>query len=312
MRAPLLILALGACTGAAADDDDVEDTDDTEVAETDDTDGSGDGLAREDVITIAEPTPGDTTCLDPTGAWGTWEADPTCVFTVDLTGDLEDFESGDGVQGVTVEFFWDDVPDDSPDATATSGEGGAVVGVQGPTCTTWSSRALALADETKTTVQMHWSEPAAATLDSFFNSVSLSSFGLISAIVSVEPDPTKGALAGTVYDCGGEGAVMAGVQVIVRQGTTYPSSQAIRYFVNEFPSVSQPATSEDGLWLVANVPVGPAVVEAWAVLADGEEPTLIAQTEVVVEADAFVIADVYTSSGDGRVLPASCLVPCDR
>ncbi len=313
MRASWWWLAvMVACTAETTDTADDETDVDTDVAdETDETDETADeSLVLEDVITVTTPTPGSQTCLGEDLTLSTAEAHPTCIHTVDLTGDLEDFESGDGVGGVTVEFFWDDIVDGSPDATAVSELGGAVTGVQAPTCTAWASRALAVEGESKTTIQLHWSEPDTDPLDTFFNSVSEGSFALISALVSIEPDITMGALAGTVYDCGGEGIPMAGVQVILRQGDAYPGSQEIRYFTNEFPSVLQPETSEDGLWLIANVPVGNAVIEAYAVLGEGEEPSLIAKTEVVVQADSFVIADVYTGSGDGKVLPASCLTSC--
>ena len=108
MRPTLLCLALLACDAEDPVDPVSEDTEPPEA--TDDTDYA----EAADLLTLTTPVPGDTTCFDPDGTWGAQTADPSCVVQVPVTGDIEDFESGDGVAGATIELFWDDTVGDAP------------------------------------------------------------------------------------------------------------------------------------------------------------------------------------------------------
>jgi hypothetical protein len=147
-------------------------------------------------------------------------------------------------------------------------------------------------------------------VDTFFNSVSIATYALMPAILQLEPDPAKGILAGTAYDCGGEGSLLENAQVIIRsEDGSYPLGQEVRYFREEFPNKDQPATSADGLWMAINVPAGPHVIELWAVVESGE-PQLVATTPVDVVGDGITVTDLYTGDDDGVVFDEACLSAC--
>lgn len=307
MRTLWILALLAGCNPSGSTDD--TDTD-TDVA---DTDVVADGLVLEDVITVSTPPIGDFTCLPEPGMWNTQMIDPSCQFDVPIEGRAEDFESGDGVGGLKVELWLSDNLSGTADVTMTSDIDGNVTGGNAPTCTPWTSRVSSTDGDTLPTIQEHWSDGPSSPMGAYFNSVSSSTLALMTTLLSVTPDPALGVIAGTAYDCGGGGgdSLAENIQVIVRAADgTYPSSQAIHYFFAEIPSRAATATSEDGLWLIANVPPGDAFIEAYAAVDDGEPPRLIGQTKVQVFAGSLIIADMYTGSGDGVHLPASCTLGC--
>jgi hypothetical protein len=148
-------------------------------------------------------------------------------------------------------------------------------------------------------------------MDAYFNSVDSSTLGVMGALLGTAPDPRFGFAAGTIYGCDEGHEPVENVQVVLRDANgELPGDQKIHYFLDEYPSRTQPATSEDGLFLVVDVPPGEYTVEAYAVLAEGEAPTLIAKTTTMVFAGALSVADVYSGNGTGVVLPASCTASC--
>jgi hypothetical protein len=305
MRPTLLCLALLACDAEDPVDPVSEDTDPPEA--TDDTDYA----EAADLLTLTTPVPGDTTCFDPAGTWGAQTADPSCVVQVPVTGDIEDFESGDGVAGATIELFWDDTVGDAPDATLTSDAAGLVSGGDAKSCSPFTARIATdpLHEETKLTVQQHWTEGPGDPMDTFFNSVAGSTYLLIPAILGVRPDATRGIVAGTAYDCGGEGVPVSNIQVLVKDSTgAYPTAVRVHYFVDEFPMGVATETSADGLWMALNVPPGRVTLEMWG-LVDGE-PQLLGQTGADVLPDGITITDLYLGDDDGVKLDAACLSPC--
>ncbi|MCB9663479.1 MAG: hypothetical protein H6732_05185 [Alphaproteobacteria bacterium] len=314
LLAPLLLLA--ACSTATDKDADTDavDTDavDSDTADTADTDAEPDTLDPAEAITVSEVPVGELSCLPAAGTWLTQTVDASCIKTVPVQGEVTDFESGDGVDGLTVEMFFGDEITGTPDITMTSADGGKVSGASAPTCTAWASRVTLPGDaDTKPAIQFHWSEPFADPMDSFYNSVDAGTIQLISALLGIELDATKGVVAGTAYDCGGEGSEFQGVQVLARNAAgVYPASQQPRYFLDEFPSRVATATSEDGLWLIGGLEPGDYVVEMWAVPAAGQAARVIGQTKLEVFADSLTIADVYTGSEDGVVFPDECTAPC--
>lgn len=305
----LWILAL--LVGCSSKDGTADDTDaDTDVV---DTDTSGDGLVLEDVINVATAPVGDFTCLPEPGMWNTQMIDPSCIMDVPIEGRVDDFESGDGVGDLTVEIWLSDTLSGTADVSMTSDAEGNVSGGNAETCTPWTSRVVSPDAETIPTIQEHWSDGPGSPMGAYFNSVSTSTLALMTTLLGVTPDPTLGVIAGTAYDCGGGGgdALAENIQVIVRAADgTYPGSQDIRYFVDEFPNRTQTATSADGLWLIANVPPGDVLIEAYAAMEDGQPPRLIAQTKAQIFAGSLIVADIYTGSGDGVHMPASCTLGC--
>lgn len=302
----LLALLAGCSTKDGTGDTDV----DTDAA---DTDSNGGGLVLADVITVSTPPVGDFTCLPAPGTWNTQTIDPSCVADVPIMGRVEDFESGDGVGDLNVELWLGDNLTGAADVTMTSDGDGNVSGGNAPTCTPWTSRVTSTDDSTLPTIQEHWSDGPGSPMGAYFNSVSGSTLALMTTLLGVTPDPALGVIAGTAYDCGGEGgdSLAENIQVIVRAADgSYPISQDIRYFVDEFPNRQQTATSADGLWMIANIPPGDVVIEAYAATDEGQPARLIAQTKAQVFAGSLIISDIYTGSEDGVHLPASCTVNC--
>lgn len=310
MYRALILLALFACNAGG---DDTETTDDT-TETTDSVDTTPAGPALEDLIHVTTPATGDLTCAPGAdGVWGSRTVDPSCITPVPLAGTIEDFQSGDPVGGLTVELFFSDAPVGEPSVTATSDADGLVTGGDVPTCTPWTSRAFDPADpEMPPALQMHWSESHKTPMNAFFNSVDKNTLALMNALLGVTPDLTQGFAAGTIYACGADHPPLAHAQVVLRKADgTLLADQNVRYFIEELPARDATETSEDGLFLAVNVPPGAYTIEAYAVLAEGEAPTLIAITGTQLLAGSFTVSDVYSGDDDGVVLPESCYAPCD-
>lgn len=302
----LLAILAGCSTKDGGGDTDV----DTDAA---DTDVVVNGLNLSEVITVNTPPIGDFTCLPAPGTWLTQAIDPACIVDVPIEGRVEDFESGDGVGDLTVELWLsDNLSGDADVSMVSDGEGG-VSGGHAPTCQPWTSRVTSSDGGTLPTIQEHWSDGPGTPMGAYFNSVSSSTLALMTTLLGVTPDPAMGVIAGTAYDCGGEGgdSLAENIQVIVRAADgTYPDTQDIRYFVDEFPNRQQTATSADGLWMIANIPPGDVVIEAYAATEDGQPARLIAQTKAQVFAGSLIISDIYTGSEDGVHMPDSCMIDC--
>jgi hypothetical protein len=318
MRTTLSLVLILAAACSPVEDDGGVDTDTDVAADTDTTadtdDPTGGTVELDEIITVTEPAVGDFTCVPDDGtSWWTQQVDPSCVESVPLRGKIEDFQTGDAAVGMNVEIWFDDHLVGDPDVQATSDVDGIVTGGDVPTCSPFASRATNPSDPgAPPAIQMHWSESHKTPMDAFFNSVDSSTLGLMSALLGTTPDTTRAFAAGTIYGCDAGHEPVEGVQVILRSPDgTYTADQTIHYFVDEFPSRTQPQTSEDGLFLIVNVPPGDYTIEAYAVLAAGEAPTLIAKTETTLLAGALTVADVYSGNGTGVVLPESCTAPCE-
>jgi hypothetical protein len=307
----IALLLLAACEKDGADDPPADDTD---PVDTDTVDTVDDGTVElEEVITVTEVSPGDLTCAG--GDPATWAAPAIgagCVEPVPLQGTIEDFQSGDAVEGMQVEIFLGDDPDAAADFTATSDASGTVTGGDIPTCTPFSSRATNGADpDAPPALQMHWSEAHTSPMNAFFNSVDSGTLSLMSALLGVTADSNLGFSAGTIYGCDADRTPLAGAQVVLRSADgTYPSGQNIHYFIEDFPAREETQTSADGLFLIVNVPPGAYTIEAWAVASAGAAPSLIASTTTRLYAGSLTVTDMYAGDADGVVLPSSCYAEC--
>ncbi|MEE2751716.1 MAG: carboxypeptidase-like regulatory domain-containing protein [Myxococcota bacterium] len=258
---------------------------------------------------------------DPFTCWAadatTWVSDTLepksdCQQDASVTGEVKDFETDDPVEEATVEIF---LADTIPDAT--SADQSALSDVTGrltfdetiPTCTPFTYRVSTdpARDETVVTIDAHQVYGPGTSKDEDFQSVSTATYAIIPSLLGVTIDDTKGSVAGTAYDCNGN--PIQGAQVIVRDSDgNYPESQVVRYFENEFPVRNRTTTSEDGLWVLLNVPPGRSqVVELYGVMESGE-PQLLATSVVDVFADSLNISSTTTGDSDGVVYPSDCVV----
>ena len=108
-----------------------------------------------------------------------------------------------------------------------------------------------------------------------------------------------------MYDCNGDKVV--GAQVVVKNAAgEIPESLVVNYFVDDFPNRNQEYTSEDGLWVASNVPVGEWNVEAYVSAGDGAH-IMVGATQIQVFANSINISNIHLGYGDGLKYPADCV-----
>ncbi len=207
-------------------------------------------------------------------------------------------------------FLVDTIPDGTAaDQSATSDVTGRLTFDETiPTCTPFTYRVSTdpARDETVVTIDAHQVYAPSTSTDEEFQSVSTATYAIIPSLLGVTIDDTKGSVAGTAYDCNGN--PIQGAQVIVKDADgNYPESQVVRYFENEFPVRNRTTTSEDGLWVLLNVPPGRSLeVELYGVMETGE-PQLLATSVVDVFPDSLNISSTTTGDSDGVVYPSDCV-----
>ncbi len=304
--AALPLFALGACLGDKETEETGQDTADAAFF--------GSLINAADPILTENGDADDLTCWTAGDAWLSESPVADCQVDSAVSGVLKDFETDDPVDAATVEIFLgDSIPEgaaaDQSATTDTSGNMSFPDPI--PTCSPFTYRASTdpARDETIITIDAHQVLAPVAAQEGEFQSVSTATYAIIPSLLGVSVDETKGAAAGTAYDCNGD--PIEGAQVIVRDAEgNYPDSQVVRYFESDFPVRDRTTTSADGLWVVLNVPEGRGnIVELYGVLETGGNPTLLATSPVDVFADSLNISSVSFGYGDGVVYPAACLTP---
>ena len=251
--------------------------------------------------------------------WLTQSIDPALQGgDYDITGLVEDFESGSGVDKAEVALWYGNRFTASPDLTAESDAAGEV-SVTGPSCEPLLYRVTTdpVLGETKTTFKANQIYPHPGDSDliegAYFTSVSSITYQLIPTILGVVVDPELAIIAGTAFDVtrdpswptDDDAGKIEGAQIVVYDADgNIPDTLEVNYFVQDFPDRDQPHTSADGLWVASNVPPGDLRVEMWARV-DGELK-LLGATEVYSETDSINIANVYAGYRDGVKYPYSC------
>ena len=238
--------------------------------------------------------------------------DASCVTDAPVDGEVIDFESDDPVTEATVELFLGDEITPTADKEAISDSSGKLTFDSAPTCTPISYRVSTdpELEETKVTIEADEVYAFGETINAEFNSVSFATFNIIPSLLGVSVEPGKGIVAGGAYDCNGD--PIEGVQAIARSiddPSGYFEDQVVKYFVKNFPNRNQLYTSDDGLWVIVNVPPSDAIVELWVTDGAGGH-SLIGSTELLVEADSINISSGYYGYTE-QVYPDSCLSPCE-
>lgn len=297
----LMLLALLAC-----DKDNVDDT--TVVEQT--------RFEKEIWVTdtpVAESGVDLGACHTPGSDWPVQTPDASCQQEVPHNGVVLDFQDDVPVEEATTEFFWSDLyVAGASDQLLVSNEEGEISGVA-RTCEpyTYSTYTDPDLEETVLTIQAHNVMPPGAEVNDELNSVSTLTYQLIPGLLGVVVEPGKGVVAGTVYGCEREGDPVEFAQVIAREkGGDYLEDQDVFYFQNEFPDQNQEWTSDDGLWIIANVPESELTIEVWTW--NGSEHELRATTDLVIIPDSINIANAYVGFEGGVVYPESCLTTCEE
>ena len=300
MRTVLLSLALGfvACDGGDGNDTDTDTSVGNETAE--------EITERKfaELVTVADAAvAGDGACWSPGDAWLMQNPDTDKQISETRTFTAEDFESGDIVDGATINVYeGNDVTVAADTTVVTDGNGNADVTVD--SCTPFAVQVSK--DGTKNTYQNHVVlETTTDNDDGTMNSVADTTYTLIPSLLGVSIDDDKSVIAGAFYDCAGD--PIENAQVVVRDADgNIPDSLVVNYFVNSFPSRDQAATSPDGLWIAMNIPEGDWTAEAY--VSDGAGGHAIAGTATITNfADTIGIGSIYWGFDGGVWYPPSCL-----
>ncbi len=280
-----------------------------ETEETGDTPPNDNGVAQSDYIYVDQEATGDLTCFEAgSDVWLSQDVDTSLIATYPSTGVVSDFQEDDPVEDATFTLWRGDDARQTPDATAVSDEDGVVeadlTSCQPMTYKTATDPKLA---ETKDTYEAHTvvGVPSDGTISTEYTSVSDATYKLIPSLLGVTPDPDKGIIAGTAFDCNED--KIEGAQIVVRDDEgNIPESLIVRYFVDEWPNRYQEWTSADGLWVALQIPEGHYFVEMWG-LVDGTL-TVLGKTELSIFTDSINISNIYSGIDSGVKYPDSCLV----
>ena len=272
-----------------------------------DTDEPSETSMFDSIVYVDTPPTGDMSCFAEgySDSWAEQSVGAEVVTDISIAGSVIDFETDEPVADASIEVFYSNTVYGAPDQSYTSDGAGNFSGTV-PSCTPYAYRVSTDPDlgATKVTIESSQIDGLTAT-SSEYNSVSIDTYNVIPALLGISPDIDKGIVAGTAYDCAGEPLEFAQIVVTDAEGNI-PESEVVRYFVDSFPSRLQEWTSEDGLFVVVNIPQGDWTVNMY--VSDGAGGHLLmAQSPVKVFADSINISSVYTSFGDGVRYPESCL-----
>jgi hypothetical protein len=263
-------------------------------------------------INVTDAPIGDLSCFNAADGLGRETAADGCVAQRSMSGLVSDFQLGSPVDDAEVEIFLSDSTAGPPDAIYVSDPNGIFSG-EVNTCAPFTYRVTTdpLLDLTKVTIESHDVMPNMGPIipTHEVNSVSSVTYSLIPRLLGVNPDLSKGIVAGRAYDCAGQN--LEGLQVVVRDAAgVVPEDTVAKYFVDDFPKREQMYTSADGLWIIMDVPPGTWTVEGY--VADGAGGwSLVAATELNVVADSINISSIYTGISDGVKMPPECLTACN-
>ncbi|MFT6143818.1 MAG: hypothetical protein ACJAZO_003076 [Myxococcota bacterium] len=301
MRTALLCLALGfvACDGGETDTD-PEGT------------GGGEETAAEiterkfsELVTVTDALVADDgACWSPGDDWLSQTVDSAKQIVETRTVLAEDFQDGFAVTGATVNVYGGDDVTATPDTTIITDDSGEA-SISVAACTAVGIQVSG--DGAKNTYESHQIfETTDDNDEGTLNSVSNSTYTLIPSLLGVSIDDDKSVIAGALYDCNGD--PIQNAQVVVRdQDGNIPDSLVTNYFVNSFPARDQAATSEDGLWIVMNLPEGDWDVEAY--VSDGAGGHDLVGTSTITNfPDTIGVGSIYWGFEGGVWYPESCRV----
>lgn len=308
----LAMVLLGACNGGGTDGDDGTDG-------ADGTDGTDGGSTLPDVTA-------DLSCFTPAGSYDEsafleQSVDAAKVVTQTLDGVVMDFQEDEPKGFTEVSLWFDDSIDgtNDVDASATTSNDDGDLGtltLEAPSCQAMTYLALRdpLLEDAQPTYKAHqvYGFEDGGTADAEFVNVSTDSYLLIPNLLGVSPDPTKSIIAGTLYDCGRDplagsddetGKVEgAWVEIKDADGATV-EGPFIHYFFDDFPDRDLEASSEDGLYIIVDVPVGTYRVEMWGNI-EGDAQ-LLGVTSISSVENSINIANIFAGYEDVK-FPASC------
>jgi hypothetical protein len=312
------VLALGLGLTACDDDDDDMMMEDGGTTPEED---AGDTMPMTMGVLAADPSGGMVTTSPADFACRGMNAAPTGGDAVTFTGLVEDFFNGMPVEGLTVQFFPNNMP--STDGTCAdpcvevTSDGSGNVELTAPEGGWYAYRVEAgeglqagtPADYIEA-VQSNVVVPAAGGTENLI-AVSSSTRNTILNLLGVMQEPGTATITGQVFDCTGLPVANAQVRLFdeggeIDLGTGSTGPRAFYFNGDSFPSAPQRMTNTDGLYGAANVPI-PANdtvrVEIWGALTDGGEMELLGCEETVAIADGITVINIDPLRSDA---PAAC------
>ncbi len=268
-------------------------------------------------------SPDDPQAIDPATAM---PADFSCVGSVTAPADdgaeisftltMEDFQEGNPVPDVCVEFYPDNTldTDDTCDGMTTDEEGN--ITVMDNAGSWYAYRVFPHTGPTPATtvvgsVQYNEASPDSDGGDATGNSVSQATINLIPTVLGFRRAEGTAVLAGTLSDCNDDPVYGTIIRVYSPDGTLIAegrrqSEPHFRYFDgDDFPNGSQPWSHRDGLYAAANLPVSdmPVFVELWGRTAEGAPLELLGCETARLFADTVTILNVGPKRSDGPTCP---------
>jgi hypothetical protein len=169
----------------------------------------------------------------------------------------------------------------------------------------WANKIATFAPPTKPAVEFDRVVRPTSTGLQDVMTISTKTYNLVPGIVGFSPDATLGLVAGKAQDCAAVGVAGIAAHIASEHLTVAPASfcgaESIHrvgtfYFKDNFPANGETDTSEDGLWALANVPVGNATVFGFS-NTQGTK-TQVGYTQGVSLADTITIVDLVVTIGD--------------
>lgn len=250
---------------------------------------------KEEAGVWVEQGDADWSCLN------TPNADTASTVAINLTGDVEDFQTGDEVPGADIEAF-NVVDFTNVIATATSDVDGAYA-LTLPVGGKRIGYKVTAEGTLPTYILNHYYDPATVDQRDDLNSVSELTANALPAFIGVTRTPGLGILAGAIRDCQDREVSGAIATISATSGTPTHLDGAQSYYFSA-GSTSLPvrhgqaqATNKDGLFVVIELPVAStAYMQVWGFLPSQnpatDELTLLAETPSPVLADAVITAAI--------------------
>ncbi len=238
----------------------------------------------------------------------------------DFSVRIQEFRTDDTLEGLCVKFYSDNMPipgDTCDPATDLVTDEAGTVPVSGLADGWYAYRVFPKPGPSPSlqiagSVQINEAAPS-EDREVEGNSVSQATLDLIPTVLGFNQEPGTAIVAGTVWDCdedplwGTVARVFREDGTEIMEGSRSPDPH-FRYFDgDDFPKSDQPFTHTDGIFVVANVPVGAdgefVFIEVWGVLTEGGEPEIISCERMPIFADTISIVNMGPRRADIAACP---------
>ena len=265
------------------------------------------------LIDPATAVPADFSCM------GT-RTEPAEGASISFTLTVEDFQEGNPVPEVCVEFYPDNVVATGDTCEGMTTDASGNVTVMDAADSWYAYRVFPKDGPTAATTvvgSVQYNEPAPAMEggSATGNSVSGATIELIPVVLGFNRAAGTAVIAGQVHDCVDDPVYGAHVRIYDASGNLIPEGTGnrephYRYFDGEdFPSSEQPYSHVDGLYAIANLPVPSAgtafFMELWGRTTADAQLELLGCEQGTLYADTVTILNIGPMRSDGPTCPSA-------